>query len=89
MFFGSKIILRSGVFSVPEGTNTLDEVFGMLENPVPTEEEITLLPGWHKGEIAEAFKKNNIDGDLLQEEKNLITTLAPKYPFLSGKESLE
>lgn len=61
----------------------------MLENPTPTEEEITLLPGWHKGEIAEAFKKNNIEGDLIQEEKNLITALAPKYPFLAGKTSLE
>ena len=61
----------------------------MLQNPITTEEEITLLPGWHKGEMAEAFKKNNIDGDLLQEEKNLIDTLAPKYPFLAGKTSLE
>jgi hypothetical protein len=33
----------------------------MLQNPVTTEEEITLLPGWHKGEIAEAFKKNNVE----------------------------
>jgi len=89
MFFAPDIVLRSGIFAVPEGTNTLEEVFVMLKNPTPTEEEITLLPGWHKGEMAEAFKKNNIDGDLIQEEKNLIATLAPKYPFLAGKTSLE
>jgi cell division protein YceG involved in septum cleavage len=89
MFFAPDIVLKSGIFAVPEGTNTLEEVFIMLENPTPTEEEITLLPGWHKGEIAEAFKKNNIEGDLLQEEKNLITALTPKYPFLAGKTSLE
>lgn len=89
MFFAPDIVLKSGIFAVPEGTNTLEEVFVMLENPTPTEEEITLLPGWHKGEMAEAFKKNNIDGDLIQEEKNLIATLAPKYPFLVGKTSLE
>jgi cell division protein YceG involved in septum cleavage len=47
------------------------------------------LPGWHKGEIAEVFKKNNIDGDLISEEKNIITALATKYPFLQGKDSLE
>jgi UPF0755 protein len=28
-------------------------------------------------------------GDLLAEEQNLITTFTPKYPFLSGKTSLE
>jgi UPF0755 protein len=61
----------------------------MLKNPTPTEEEITLLPGWHKGEIAEVFKKHNIDGDLLKEEQDIIKTLSPKYPFLSGKSSLE
>jgi len=33
----------------------------MLKNPITTEEEITLLPGWHKGEISEVFKKNNIE----------------------------
>jgi hypothetical protein len=55
----------------------------MLENPTPTEEEITLLPGWHKAEIAEVFKKHNIDGDLLIEEQNIIKALSPKYPFLS------
>lgn len=88
-FFAPSIDLRSGVFAVPEGTNTLEEVFQMLENPTPTEEEITLLPGWHKGEISAAFKKQNIDGDLLSEEKNIIATLTPKYPFLAGKTSLE
>lgn len=88
-FLAPDIILKSGIYAVPEGTNTLEEVFVMLENPINTEEEITLLPGWHKGEMAEAFKKNNIDGDLLQEEKNLIDTLAPKYQFLVGKTSLE
>ncbi len=61
----------------------------MLKNPTPTEEQITLLPGWHKGEISSAFKKRNIDGDLLIEEKNIITTLSTKYPFLAGKTSLE
>ncbi len=89
MFFAPDIVLKSGIFAVPEGTNTLEEVFIMLKNPVPTEEEITLLPGWHKGEMAEAFKKNNIEGDLLAEEKSVIAALSPKYPFLIGKESLE
>ena len=88
-FFAPKIQLTSGIFAVPEGTNTLSEVFEMLKNPAPTEEEITLLPGWHKGEIAEVFKKNNIDGDLLAEEKNIIAALSSKYPFLQGKNSLE
>lgn len=61
----------------------------MLKNPTPTEEEITLLPGWHKGEIAEVFQKHNIDGNLLKQEQEIITKLTPKYPFLSGKTSLE
>jgi UPF0755 protein len=89
MFFAPDIVLKSGIFSVPEGTNTLEEVFAMLEKPIATEQEITLLPGWHKGEIAEAFQKNNIDGDLLAEEQNILTALTPKYPFLAGKTSLE
>ena len=82
MFFAPDVTLKFGIFAVPEGTNTLEEVYAMLQNPTPTEEEITLLPGWHKGEISEAFKKNNIEGDLLQEESTIITKLSPKYPFL-------
>lgn len=89
MLFAPEVELKSGIFAVPEGTNTLQEVFLMLQNPAPTEEEITLLPGWHKGEISEAFKKQNIEGDLLLEEKNILAALAPKYPFLQGKTSLE
>lgn len=61
----------------------------MLQNPTATEEEITLLPGWHKGEINEMFKKHNIDGDLIIEEKNIIAALSSKYPFIQGKTSLE
>lgn len=89
MFFAPNIDLKSGIFAVPEGTNTLREVFEMLKNPTPTEEEITLLPGWHKAEINEVFKKHNIEWDLITEEKNIINTLSPKYPFLVGKTSLE
>lgn len=89
MFFAPSIELKSGIFAVPEGTNTLEEAFQMLKSPTPTEEEITLLPGWHKGEISEAFKKHNIEWDLLTEEKNIITTLSGKYPFIAGKTSLE
>jgi UPF0755 protein len=88
-FFAPDITLRTGVFAVSEGTDTLSEVFEMLKNPTPTEEEITLLPGWHKGEISAALKKQNIDGDLLSEEQTIIATLSPKYPFLVGKTSLE
>lgn len=82
MFFAPDVTLKFGIFAVPEGTNTLEEVYLMLQNPTPTEEEITLLPGWHKGEISEAFKKSNIEGDLLQEESAIIAKLSPKYPFL-------
>lgn len=89
MFFAPSIELKSGIFAVPEGTNTLEELFEMLQNPTQTEEEITLLPGWHKGEINEMFKKHNIEGDLITEEQNIIASLAPKYPFLASKTSLE
>jgi len=89
IFFAPEVELKSGIFAVPEGVDTLEEVFLMLQNPITTEEEITLLPGWHKGEIAEAFKKNNVEWDLLQEEKNIIAQLTPKYPFLQWKTSLE
>lgn len=61
MFYAPSIELKSGIFAVPENTNTLEKVFIMLKNPTPTEEEITLLPGWHKGEINEMFKKHNIE----------------------------
>ncbi len=61
MFFAPSIELKSGIFAVPEGTNTLEEVFEMLQNPAPTEEEITLLPGWHKGEVAAIFKEHMIE----------------------------
>ncbi len=89
MIFAPSIELKSGIFAVPEWTNTLKEVFEMLQNPTATEEEITLLPGWHKGEINEMFKKHNIDGDLIIEEKNIIAALSSKYPFIQGKTSLE
>lgn len=89
MLFAPSIELESGIFAVPEGTNTLEEVFQILENPTPTEEEITLLPGWHKGEVSEVFKKHFIEGDLITEEKNILAALAPKYPFLVWKTSLE
>ena len=89
MFFAPSIDLKSGIFAVPEGTNTLEEFFEMLKSPTTTEEEITLLPGWHKGEINEIFKKHNIDGDLITEEKNIIAALSSKYPFIEGKTSLE
>lgn len=89
IFFAPDLELKSGIFAVPEGVDTLEEVFLMLQNPITTEEEITLLPGWHEGEIAEEFKKNNVEWDLLQEEKNIIAQLTPKYPFLQWKTSLE
>lgn len=88
-FFAPDVTLKSGIFAVPDGTNTLEEVFQILGNPTPTEEEITLLPGWHKSEISAAFKKQNIDGDLLSEEQTIIDSLSSKYPFLIGKTSLE
>ena len=87
--FAPKIILKSGFFTIPDGTDTLQEVFVLLKNPTPTEQEITLLPGWHKGEISAEFEKNTIEGNLLVEEKDIITKLTPKYPFLAGKTSLE
>lgn len=89
MFYAPDITLKSGIFSVPDGTNTLVEVFEMLKNPTPSEEEITLLPGWHKWEIAEEFRKHFIEGDLLKDEQAIITALTPKYTFLAGKTSLE
>lgn len=60
-----------------------------MKNPTPTEEDITLLPGWHKGEISEAFRKKEITGDLVAEESSIIAALSGKYPFLNGKSSLE
>lgn len=88
-FFAPSINLQSGVFAIPEGTDTLDEFFVVMKSPKPTEEEITLLPGWHKGEISDAFKKKEITGDLIAEEAGIIATLSLKYPFLVGKTSLE
>ncbi len=89
MFFAPSLELESGAFAVPEGTNTLKKAFIMLQNPVPTEEDITLLPGWHKGEMSEAFKKAGISGDLLSEEQTLIQEFSSQYPFLMGRTSLE
>ncbi len=89
MIFAPDISLQSGIFLVPEGTNTLEEIFTLLQNPTPTEEDIIILPGWHKGEIQEAFARKNIEWDLLQQEREIIQNLSKKYPFLNGKESLE
>ncbi len=88
-FFAPNINLQSWVFAIPEGTDTLEEFFIVMKKPTPTEEEITLLPGWHKWEISEAFKKKEISGDLISEEAGLIAALSSKYPFLVGKSSLE
>lgn len=68
---------------------TISELLEALKNPTPTEDDIMLLPGWHKGEIAAEMKEKGVIGDLLTEEQNLITTFTPQYPFLSGKTSLE
>ncbi len=88
-FFAPSINLQTGVFAMPENTNTLSDFFIAMKNPAPTEEDITLLPGWHKGEISEAFRKKEITGDLIAEESSIIAALSGKYPFLNGKSSLE
>lgn len=67
-FFAPSINLQTGVFALPENTNTLADFFIAMKTPTPTEEDITLLPGWHKGEISEAFRKKEITGDLITEE---------------------
>lgn len=84
-----KISLKQGTFVVPEWTDTLRELFETLENPTETETEITILPGWHRGEISVAFEKAGITGNLLEQESQLIADLQGKYPFLVGKTSLE
>lgn len=82
MFEAPDIELETGYFKVPEGTDTLEEVFLMLQNPTASEEDITLLPGWHKGEMAAAFASKNLEGDLLTEEQALITKYSADFPFL-------
>jgi len=68
---------------------TIHELLKSLENPTPTEDDIMFLPGWHKREVADEMKEKGVIGDFLTEEKNLIATFTPKYPFLVGKTSLE
>lgn len=81
--------LKAGIFIVPKETNTLEKIFLMLENPTPSEEEITILPGWHLWEVSEAFKKNLFSGDLVADQEKLIAEFSPAFPFLQGKTSLE
>jgi cell division protein YceG involved in septum cleavage len=89
MFFAPDIVLKTGYFQMPEGTNTLKGVYEALENPIESEEDITLLPGWHKGEMDAAFDAKNLEGDLLTDEQSLITQFTGEYPFLTGKTTLE
>lgn len=87
--FGPELTLKQGTYKIDESVTTISKLFEALKNPVPTEDDIMFLPGWHKGEVAEAMKKKWVIGDLLTEEQSLITTFTPKYPFLTGKTSLE
>ncbi len=87
--FGPELTLKQGTFKIDESVTTISELLVALENPTPTEDDIMLLPGWHKGEIAAEMKEKGVIGDLLTEEQNLITTFTPQYPFLAGKTSLE
>jgi cell division protein YceG involved in septum cleavage len=87
--FGPTITLKQGTYQIAESVTTIRGVFEALRNPVAVEDDVMLLPGWHKGEVSEALKKKAIIGDLLTEEAALIAKFSPKYPFLAGKTSLE
>jgi hypothetical protein len=49
--------LKQGTYKIDESVTTIGELFEALKNPVPTEDDIMLLPGWHKGEIASKMKE--------------------------------
>ncbi len=87
--FGPELTLKQGTFKIDESVTTIRELLDALKNPIPTEDDIMFLPGWHKGEIASEMKEKGVIGDLLAEEQTLIATFTPKYPFLTGKTSLE
>lgn len=87
--FGPELILKQGTFKIDDSVTTIDELFEALKNPTPTEDDIMFLPGWHKGEVAAEMKEKWVIGDLIAEERALIATFTPKYPFLVGKTSLE
>lgn len=55
--FGPDLTLKQGTYKIDESVTTIRQLFEALKNPVPTEDDIMLLPGWHKGEVAEAMKK--------------------------------
>lgn len=57
MLFGPKLTLKQGTFQIDESVTTIKELLQALKNPIPTEDDIMLLPGWHKGEVSTEMKK--------------------------------
>jgi cell division protein YceG involved in septum cleavage len=55
--FGPELTLKQGTFKIDESVTTIRELFEALKNPTPTEDDIMLLPGWHKGEVAAKMKE--------------------------------
>ncbi len=55
--FGPNLTLKQGTFKINESVTTIGELLDALQDPIPTEDDIMFLPGWHKGEIAAEMKE--------------------------------